>query len=159
MLHFYTPWKCQKTMGCRVETLGQNGQKQSSGKVFQNSHEHTFARASFLIKDSSTDVFLWILWNFQEYLFYKAPLVAASKWINGILYCICCYLFIRISVKLQIIAKYWDKRNACRSPYLFWMWEFAKKKSFVTYSSTDNFLSLILVPDQLIFCCGNLIHC
>ena len=28
---------------------------------------------------SGTRVFLWILWNFQEHLFYRTPLVAASE--------------------------------------------------------------------------------
>ena len=32
----------------------------------------------YLEKDSGTSVSLWILWNFQEHLFYRTPLVAAS---------------------------------------------------------------------------------
>ena len=45
-------------------------------EISQNSQENTGARASFLItltnslkkKNSGTDVFLWILWNFWEHL-------------------------------------------------------------------------------------------
>ena len=48
-------------------------------KISQNSQENTRARVSFLIKlqaedsDSSTGVFLWILRNFKNTLFYKWP--------------------------------------------------------------------------------------
>ena len=50
-------------------------------KISQNSQENICARVSLLIKvmtwslqfylkrDSGTRVFLWILWNFQEYIF------------------------------------------------------------------------------------------
>ena len=46
-------------------------------EISLNSQENTYARVSFLIKlpmqvylkrDPGTGVFLWILWNFQEYL-------------------------------------------------------------------------------------------
>ena len=55
-------------------------------KISQNSKENTCVGVSFLItlqvsglqlylkRDSDTDVFLWILRNFQEYLFYRTPL-------------------------------------------------------------------------------------
>ena len=45
--------------------------------ILQRSPESTCSRVSFLIK-SGTSVFLWILWSFEEHIFYRAPLVAAS---------------------------------------------------------------------------------
>ena len=50
-------------------------------EISQNSQENTCGRVSFLIersatllkKDSSTGVFLWILRNFEEHLFYRTP--------------------------------------------------------------------------------------
>ena len=51
-------------------------------KVLQNSQENTCTRVSFLIKlqacklikrDPHTGVFLWILQNFYEHLFYRTP--------------------------------------------------------------------------------------
>ena len=60
-------------------------------KLLQNSQENNFARVTFLIKlqaspqacnfikkDTGKSVFLWILQKFQEHLFYRTPLVAAS---------------------------------------------------------------------------------
>ena len=47
-------------------------------EISQNSQENTSARTSFLIQlqawDSGTGVFLWVLRNFWEYLFYRRPL-------------------------------------------------------------------------------------
>ena len=55
--------------------------KKVSLEISQNSKENTCIRVSFLIKlqawgqslflkkVSGTDVFLWILWNFQEHIF------------------------------------------------------------------------------------------
>ena len=43
-------------------------------EISQNSQENTFARSSFLKRNSGTGVFLWILRNFYEHLFYKKPL-------------------------------------------------------------------------------------
>ena len=43
-------------------------------KILQNSQENTYARVSFLKRDSGTGVFLWILQNFQEHFFYRTPL-------------------------------------------------------------------------------------
>ena len=52
-------------------------------EISQNSQENTCARVSFLIKlqawDSGTGIFLWILQNFLEHLFYRTPPVAASE--------------------------------------------------------------------------------
>ena len=45
--------------------------------ILRSSPESTCSRVSFLIK-SGTSVFLWILWNFEEHIFYRTPLVAAS---------------------------------------------------------------------------------
>ena len=53
-------------------------------EISQNSQENTSAKVSFLIKlqaeacsfvkkDSGTCVFLWILWNLKEHLFYRTP--------------------------------------------------------------------------------------
>ena len=53
-------------------------------EILQNSQKNTCARVSFLMKlqakpatllkkDSGTGVFLWILQNFQEHLFYRTP--------------------------------------------------------------------------------------
>ena len=60
-------------------------------KISQNSLKNTCARVSLLIKlqasacifflkksDSGTGVFLWILQNFQDYLFYRTTVIAAS---------------------------------------------------------------------------------
>ena len=43
-------------------------------EISQNSPEDTCARVSFLIKLQVTGVFLWILQNFYEHLFYRTPL-------------------------------------------------------------------------------------
>ena len=63
-------------------------------KTSQNSQESTCFGVSFLIKiqagglqlywkiDSNTGVFLWILRNFYEHLFYKTPQAAASSAIS-----------------------------------------------------------------------------
>ena len=60
-------------------------------EISQNSQDHTCARVFFSIKlrawglqlyserDSGTGIFLWILQNFLEHLFYRTPLVAASE--------------------------------------------------------------------------------
>ena len=65
-------------------------------EMSQNSQENTCASPSSLIKlqtqglqpystrDSGTGVFLWILWNFKEHLFYRTPLAAASSFIFSI---------------------------------------------------------------------------
>ena len=54
-------------------------------EISQNSQENTYSRASFLIKlevwhlqiylkrDSGKGVFLWILWHFQEHIYYRKP--------------------------------------------------------------------------------------
>ena len=54
-------------------------------EISQNSQEHTCARVSFLIRlqdeawrDSGKGVFLWILRNFKEQLFYRTPLTTTS---------------------------------------------------------------------------------
>ena len=58
-------------------------------KITQNSQESISVRVSFLIrlqvkacnfikKDADTGIFLWIWRNFQEHLFYRIPVVAAS---------------------------------------------------------------------------------
>ena len=53
-------------------------------EISQNSQENTCDRAYFLIKLQvlGKSVFLWILRNFYEHLFYRAPLVAASGVFN-----------------------------------------------------------------------------
>ena len=45
---------------------------------FKKFLRNSFLRVSLLKKVSGTSIFLWILWNFQERLFYRTPLVAAS---------------------------------------------------------------------------------
>ena len=48
-------------------------------EISQNSQEKSCARVSFLIKLQVSGVFLWVSRNFLEQLFYRTPLVAASK--------------------------------------------------------------------------------
>ena len=73
-------------------------QRCSVKKVFleisQNWQENTCAWVSFLIKLQGSGLFLWILWNFLEHLFYRTPLVAASDaTLNGFgcRYCSCMF--------------------------------------------------------------------
>ena len=103
-LHFILPENIRKRFSgmYKTETLARKGlkcvQKQPLNvfgknvflKISQNLQENTCTTVSFLIKlqasdlqlyqkrDSGTGVFLWILQNFQEHLFYRTPLVAAS---------------------------------------------------------------------------------
>ena len=49
-------------------------------KNSKNSQENISLQL-YLKSNSDTGVFLWILWNFQEHLFYRTPLVAASGYI------------------------------------------------------------------------------
>ena len=65
-------------------------------EMSQNSQEKNLCQSLFFNKlqtqglqpystrDSGTGIFLWILWNFKEHLFYRTPLVAASSFIFSI---------------------------------------------------------------------------
>ena len=116
--------KNAKAVVCRCSV-----QKDIFRNFAKNLQENTCARDSFLIKlqalgsllrISDTGVFLWILWNIQEYLFYRTPPVAATESLKVM------SLFRIFTLLLQIPCISFDKHASSagnESLYLtLWTW-------------------------------------
>ena len=71
-------WVSSVRLCCFLPLIEAVTQRCSVKKVLLEISQNSPEACNFIKKETDIGVFLWILRNFQEYLFYKSPPVAAS---------------------------------------------------------------------------------
>ena len=151
-------------------------------EISQNSQENTFAKVSFLIRlqaglqlywkwDSGTGVFLWILRNFSELLFYRTPLIDCFSFLvewqsqknifNGFNYSFCFYVSYLVKankIPMTLISNQftWNQFQILRClqsplPHLIWCNRCSGKKGCAKMKSFPGATSFELLHYVILF--------